>query len=436
MFRQLYQPRLGCVWVERTSLAAGRVASALRLAMLGVIAPAAGHAADIEDFLTHDFLGATFQPQLDVAEAYTDNVTYAQGVGKIADLQSTFSPGVRILGGDPQGNRAAVELTHDETLYFDHSGFNYRQNHFKGNAVYSTSRLTFEPTESYEQLSGFLGGVIGQSGVINLAPRQRDVWSGTLRTTYAWTDRTQIYVDFSHYLTDWAKDVALYDYTNLRGALGGRYEATDRIQFFSEAFYGQTGITANQLFQTPGVASATYGAFIGSSGQFTSRFSGTAKVGMENRDFFETGRTGVLIPAFDLDLRYQFSEVTYLKLQYSRRTSPSLNLGGQNVTSDSVSLTASHLLDEVGVWEVRGSLTYQLSDYSNTALPGLSSTARKDDFTSADLGVYFHPRPWLTASVGYAFEYYHVNFANPSLALRSQTGYQANRVFLNLSLGF
>ena len=125
-----------------------------------------------------------------------------------------------------------------------------------------------------------------------------------------------------------------------------------------------------------------------------------------------------------------------MQLQYSRRTSPSLNLGGQNVTSDAVSLIASHTLDESGRWLVKGTTSYQLADYNNTALTGRPSTARTDDFSTAELALHYQPRPWVTASMGYAFEYYHVNFANPLLALRSLTGYQANRVFLNLSLGF
>ncbi len=436
MFSLTCRPRSVDAGEECAPGGTGALARWVRTAAVGAVAFLGAEAADFEDFLSHDFGGFTFHPQLDVSEAFTDNLTYSQSTAKVADLQSTFAPGLRILRGDSQGNRAAVEATHDEIVFLDNSAFNYRQNHLKANGLFSTSRLTFEPTENYEQLSGFLGGVIGQGGTINFAPRRRDVWSGTLRTTYGWTDRTQLYADFSHYQTDWAKDVALYDYNTLRGAIGGNYSATDRINLFSEVFYGQSGVSANQLNQPRGVASATYGTFVGARGEFTTRFSGTAKVGVENRDFFEQGRSGILIPAFDLDLRFQFTEATAMQLQYSRRTSPSLNLGGQNVTSDAVSLIASHTLDESGRWLVKGTTSYQLADYNNTALTGRPSTARTDDFSTAELALHYQPRPWVTASMGYAFEYYHVNFANPLLALRSLTGYQANRVFLNLSLGF
>ena len=414
----------------------GRTTVWLSLA-LGCTGAGAGMlAADFEDYLNHDFGGFTVQPQMDVSEAYTDNLTYSQGAGRIAELQSTLSPGVRIQRGDGQSDRGFLEFMHDETLFLDHSNFDYRQEHLKASAHITTARVTLEPLENYEKLSGFLGGVIGQSGVINFAPRRRDVWSGTLRATYLWTERTRVYGDFSHYQTDWAPDVPLYDYNTLRGALGGSYEATDRIQVFGEAFYGQSGVVANQRLQTPGVASATYGSFVGARGEFTSRFSGTAKVGVEVRDFFQQGRSSVLIPAFDLDLRFQFTEATLSMLQYSRRTSPSLNLGGQNVTSDAISLITSHSLDGAGIWMVRSTIAYQMANYDNTAVAPRPSTARVDDFATAELGLYYQPRPWFTTSTGYAFEYYHVNFANPLLALRNLSGYQANRVFVNLSLGF
>lgn len=406
----------------------------LAFALLG--AAGSSRAADFEDFLSHDFGGFTLQPQMDVSEAYTDNLTYTKGRGRIAELQSTFSPGLRVQRGSGQSDRGSLEYMHDETVFLEHPDFNYRQEHLKATGLFTTPRLVIEPTENFEKLSGFLGGVIGQSGFINFAPRRRDVWSGTLRTTYLWTDRTRFYGDFSHYQTDWAPDVPLYDYNTLRGAFGGSYEATDRIQVFGEASYGQSGVTANQAFQTPGVASATYGSFLGVRGEFTTRFSGTAKVGMEARDFFQEGRQTVLIPAFDLDLRFQFSEVTTSTLQYSRRTSPSLNLGGQNVTSDSISLGTVHTLDEAAMWSLRGTAAYQLADYDNTAPAGRASTARVDDFVTAELGLYYQPRPWITTSAGYAFEHYQVSFANPLLALRNLSGYQANRVFVNLSLGF
>lgn len=432
-------PATGAVPLFRKDGAGGRSgAGNLLLGMATSVAlclPSA-RAADFEDFLSHDFGGFLFQPQLDVSEMYTDNLTYSEGLAQIADFQSTFSPGLRVQRRDLSGNTASVEFVRDEIVFLDHTETNYRQNRFKGNGSYRTARLLFDVNQQYDQLAGFLGGVIGQSGIINIASRRRDSWYGTIRTTYDWTARTDLYLDFSNYLTDWAKDVALYDYNILRGALGGTFEATDRVQLFTEVFYGQSGVSANQLGQAPGVASATYGMFVGARGEFTSRFSGTAKVGIENRGFFESGRPGVLIPAFEMNLRFIVTEATALQLQYNRLTSPSVNFGGQNVTSDSAILTATHILGESGTWSMKGSTMYQLADYSNTSVVGVPSTARADDFITAELGLYYRPRPWLTASMGYAFEYYHVSFQNPLLALRNQTGYQANRVFLNLSLGF
>jgi len=393
-------------------------------------------AADLEDFLSHDFGGFLVQPQLDLGSSYTDNLTFTEGAGQISDIQGTISPGLRVRRGEITGNFINLEATHDEMLFLDHSDFNYRQNRFKGNGVLRTARTRLEASENYEMLSGFLGGIEGQSGAINNAPRDRTVWSGSWRATYDWTDRTDVYADFGHYVTDWSKDVFLYDFNTLRGALGASYEFTGRIRLFSEVFYGQTGVSANQVGQPKGEPSALFGTFVGARGQFTERFSGTGKVGVENRSFFEPGRASVIIPAFDLDLRYQLTDTIALALVYSRRTSPSLNFGGQNATSDMPSFTATRVFGSSGQWTMRGTTSYQRVDYSNSSAPNQPSTARKDDLLSAELNLAYQPRPWLTVSGGYAFENYSVDFANPLLYLRNLTGYQANRVFVNLSLGF
>ena len=393
-------------------------------------------AAEIEDFLSHDFGWVLAQPQFDLGTAYTDNLTYTRGAATISDLSTTFSPGLRLRRGDLTGNNLKLEVTHDEVLFLSHSENDYRQNHFRGVGQYGTPRLLLEATETYEQLSGFLGGVFGQVGILNTAPRSREVWSGTLHGVYEWTEKTQLTAEFTHQRTDWAKNVDLYDYSVLRGTVGGLYRLTDRIQLSSDFFYGQTGVSANQANQIRGTPSAVDGVFVGVRGQFTTRISGSAKVGFEDRSFFEAAHRNIAVPAFDFDLRYHFGESTTFTLQYIRRTSPSINFGGQNATSGVATLGVLHQLDAAGRWSLRGSVSYQLTEYDNSAVTGAASNARTDDLYSTEVGVQFRPRPWLKASVGYAFEYYHVDFANPLLTLRNLTGYQANRVLMNLSVGF
>ncbi len=392
-------------------------------------------AVDWEDLLSHDFHGLTIQPRLEVGEAYTDNLTYAKGTNQLADLQSTFSPGLRLRLGDQTGNYLRGEYTHDEIVLLDNSQDNYRQERLGARGIFDSGRLKLAANESFERLSGFLGGLVGQSGSVNSAPRQRDVSSGNLRASYDWTGRTDVYTEFNHYQTYWAKDVGLYSYNTMRGSLGGGFKATERINVFTEAFYGQSGVRAAQTNQTPGVASAFYGTFIGARGDFTARFSGSAKVGVEDRSYFEVPSKSILIPAFDLDLRYELSAYTAAQLQYARRTSPSINFGGQNQTADTVTALVTRQLGASGRWSLQGLGSFQMSDYNNSASVQFSN-ARTDNFISTTLTLRYQPRPWLTASGGYGFEHYSVSFANPLLARFNTTGYQANRVFVNLSLGF
>jgi hypothetical protein len=370
-----------------------------------------------------------------VGEIWTDNLTYAKGTNQVSDLQSTFSPGLRLRLGDDTGDFLRAEYHHDEAVFLDHSEDNFRQERASLNGVYQGTRLRLEGKESFERLSGFLGGQIGQSGLANGRPRQRDVSSGNLRASYDWTARTDVYTEFNHYQTYWAKDVALYSYNTLRGSVGGGYKATERLNVFSEAFYGQSGVSIDRTNQAPGIASVFYGAFVGVKGNFTARFTGSAKVGMEDRSFFTTPSRDILIPAFDIDLRYEFTAFTSGGLQYSRRTAPSINFGGQNQTADTITANLTHQLGVSGRWNLIGSGTYQLGDYNNSGT-ATSSNARTDNFVSTQLTLKFQPRPWFTASGGYGFEHFTVDFVNPLLARVNATGYQAHRVFLNLSLGF
>ena len=431
--RSVASRRIGPCWVRKYP---GRLLALTLAGSLQGPARAAVGLEEVEEFLSHDFHGYIVQPQLDLGATYVDNLNFNQGSEALADLQIGISPGLRLRRGDLTGNFLSVEGTHDEILFLDHSAFDYQQNHFKMNGLYKTARMRFDGTESYELLSGFLGGILGQSGAINVLPRRRDQSSGFYRATYDWTERTDFYGDFQHYATDWSKSIALYDYNTLRGAVGGSYEFTDRIRFFSEIFYGQSGVSANVANQVRGIPSSLLGGFFGTRGVFTEHFSGTAKVGLEHRNFFDASRVGVIIPAFDSDLRYEFSDSMAVTLIYSRRTSPSVNFGGQNATVDSATLSLTKRLGMTGTWLAKAGTTYQRVDYSNSAPAGRPSTARSDDFVNLEAAVTYQPRPWLTSSLGYTFENYHVSFANPLLDLRNLTGYQANRIFLNLSIGF
>ena len=396
----------------------------------------AAQAAGIEDFLSHDFHGFLLQPQLNVLATYTDNLTYAPAGREVGDLSATFSPGLRIQKGDSTGNFARLELTRDETVFLDTPFNNYGQTHLAANATFQPGRIRLDLKENYDLLSGFLGGLISTDGTLNAAPRDRTVSAGNLRATYDWTARTQIYGDFTHDSMEWAREVFLYDYNNLRGAVGGSYAATERIRVFTEVFYGQSGVSAGGRRLPPGISSALFGGYTGVRGEFTARLSGSAKLGLENRNFFETGRPGVLIPAFDAALHYQFSERTQFNLQYQRTSQPSINFGGQNATVDSVNVSADRLLGVSGRWFLRASLAYQMVDFNNTALAAQPSTARTDTLISAQLTLMYQPRTWLRGGFGYGFDNYEVNFANANLALRNLIGYQGNRLFLNVNVGF
>ena len=63
-------------------------------------------------------------PKLDVAAMYTDNLFSLQGPGKMSDLVTMVTPGLRLKWDENALVHASAGYSHGETLILDNSGFN------------------------------------------------------------------------------------------------------------------------------------------------------------------------------------------------------------------------------------------------------------------------------------------------------------------------
>jgi hypothetical protein len=387
------------------------------------------------DYLSYSWKGLAIQPQLDVATVFTDNLFLGRGELRKADLLSTFSPGIRLQYGLDGANQVSLDFMHDETLLLDNSEFNNRQERLDFRLRYQTGPIRLEGRSRLEYLSGFLGGSANQLG--RLVTRR--AWNDNYTLTYDWTSKTDFYLRGAHQDLDFDRGVALLDISNIEGLLGASYQWTERFRVTAEGFVGQSSVSPN-LPGPAGPKSIYYGGFIGARGQFTSKLSGSGRVGYEQRDFSDGVAQAASTPALSFDLTYQAGPKTSVTLRYERRTFPSPQFNNQLAIADAATLQVNQFVGEGNRWMVRLQGRFDNSELSSapTIFGGQRiDLTRRDRTIAAGLSVLFQPQPWLFAALAYDFETFNMDFEDARAGqLLNVPSYHVNRITFSFNIGF
>jgi hypothetical protein len=387
------------------------------------------------EYLSYSWKGLAIQPQLDVATVFTDNLFLARGDLRVADLVSTFSPGIRLQYGLDAANQVSLDYMHDENILLDNSSFANRQDRLDFKVRYQTGPVRLDGRSRLEFLSSFLGGSANQVG--RLVNRRN--WTDNYTLTYDWTTKTDVYVRASHQDLDFDQGVALLDLSNIEGLLGTSYQWTERFRVTAEGFAGQSTVARN----TPGPdgpKSIYYGGFVGARGKFTTKLSGSARVGYEQRDFTDGVGQAASTPALSFDVTYQIGPKTSATLRYDRRSFPSPQFNNQLSIADIATLQLNQFVGTGNRWLVR-----LQGRFENSALTGSAiafggqqiDLNRRDRTYSAGVSLLYQPQPWLTGALSYDFETFSMEFDDPRAAvLLNVPNYHVNRVTLSVNIGF
>ena len=368
-----------------------------------------------------------------------------------SELITSATPGVKFQYGDEVLNFFSLSYGVQLSKYLI-SGIEPDPQHnirFRGKLEYS--RLTLDLNSSAQMTSSYLGAgqnFFAQNTLINR-------WSEdtTARLTYQLSSRISTYAEFGHSLVDYISDVSLYGTATWQGNLGASYNISDEWSVFGEGHYGQSTISPSSKNLPDGPHSEVYGAFLGTRGTFTPRFSGSAKFGYELRGYPSIGLDPVGAPAFDIDVTYAAGPATQLNLAYSRKTSPSSQISAQTFVFDYVTLSATQGFGAAGYWWATVSTRYVRGDYSSRSqtgnvfepIPGTSlysvrtgtlDYGHTDDQVILSATMRYTPRPWMWISLTYEYEMYTPNFIDSRLVGSYLPEYDNHRVTLSLNLGY
>lgn len=410
----------------------------LLAASVAVASATQGADFDPANYLSYDIKGVALQPQFDADVTATDNLFYGRNQGRVSDVITTFSPGLRLQLGRDLANQASAEYMHDEVVVLDHSDFSRRQDRLNFKVQFKKDKFTLSGSDQVHFLSSLLGG--GSAIFRQLVDRRS--WTDTYRLTYDSTAKTDVYLQGLHDDLSYSSDVKtnfLLNQTTYQGLAGGSYELTTKYRLTTEGYYGQsspsfitgTGPTSDSQF---------YGGSLGVRGEFTSKLSGSAKVGFEHRDFVSGASASSQTPAVGIALTYLQDIKRSFSLNYDRRTGVSQNFLSQLQVIDSISLNVNQGLGEGNRWLLRGSASFSNREMAKERIsgnPSPYSLARTDVSYGLSVGLFYKPQDWATLSLSYGFDTYSISAEDPRLLqIFPYTSYHVNHVSLSASIGF
>jgi hypothetical protein len=400
------------------------------IAALFFLADARARAVDASDVLVYSIGSVRVRPHAAVSETYNDNIFYrssqtnaASPFPVVGDFITTVSPGVSLELGRREANHVKLDYTLDKSWYLDDSDQGHLDHIVSLGMMFQGNRLSLTGDDRFQSLSGILGG--GQ----NLGQRvDRLSFFDVYRVDYRLGEKTGLYVVGDHSATDYKSGTQLYDEQSVRGTGGFSFKLTEKTGLFGELYYGQSRTAPNvNSVAFPNQDHLNYfGGFLGARGQFTTRLSGSVKVGYESR-FFSHSTTSTETPVVEASLDQQFSERTSASVSYARRSAVSVQsslLASPSYTTDTFGLTVHQVITSDGklVATVGG-------NFENDGYDSLGGVTRVDQVYRASFGLTYNLQLWLSAKLAYQFEKY---ASNSNLII----DYTVNSVTLSVSVGY
>lgn len=403
----------------------------LRIAGVAALAVAPmAKALEPSDVLVFSHGPLSLRPQFDVVEQYNDNIFYGD-TGKVADLLTIISPGVRLLMGEdlPTANHIEVEYNLEQMLFLDNRPLDAMQHKISTDLHYDWSRISVTGTDRMDFLSTVLGGGFS---LVSRQKVDRLLWYDLYRVDYKLGERTGVYVEGMHNSTDYEKNVSLFDTRTLTGTGGFEYRLSTDTRLFGEVYYGVTSLSTNvaSAFSPPGTT--FIGGFIGARGDFTEKLKGRIKAGYESSTF-DGGSLAAGVntdagsaPVVEAQLSFLATEKTTFNLNYSRRQNVSVQFNRSSYVIDAVGFNVLQIIGSTGRLRADLSGQYSMLDFDPaTAYP----LGRSDSNWRADIGVSYFFQTWLVTRFQYGFETFSTDFS-------SVVDYDINRVTLSLAIGY
>ena len=302
-------------------------------------------AVDASDVLVYSIGPVRVRPHLAVSEQYDDNIFYrgsksppdpVTGLPLLVedDFVSMVSPGVDLQLGHLDGNHIRFSYELNQMFYARHNDQDHRDHLLSLNTRLHGNRVSLEGSDSVQFLSGILGGGFSlQQGRVD-----RTAFLDHYRLGYTLSEKTSVYAEGSYDAIDYKEKTippksTLYDSNTLRGTGGFAFHSTEKIRLFGEGYYGQSAVDPNRMIDTKGPHLDFAGGFLGASGEFTSKLSGSVKAGYETRSFSNSSSSEGS-PVVEASLTEKINDKTTLSLSYSRRSAVSVQAASQSYSSD------------------------------------------------------------------------------------------------------
>ena len=390
-------------------------------------------ALDASDVLVYSVGPVRVRPHVTLSGMYDDNIFYrdnkSPGVRVEDDFITVVSPAVKVQLGRSLGNHIILSYEMNQSLYARNNAQDHRDHLLSLNTHLQGNRLSLDGNDSVQFLAGILGGSLVQTNTQN-ARVDRTVFLDRYRLEYGLSQKISTYVEGLYDATDYETGTTLYDENTLRGTVGFAFNIAPKIRLFGEGYYGQSATDPNRPFSTNDVSSIkgphldVLGGFIGASGDFHPKLTGSVKVGYETRSFSNSSADETS-PVVEASLTGRINDKTTAVLSYSRRSSVSVQAASQSYASDVVTAGLDRVLSSDGKLVARLGGNFQNDVYGNIG----RYAGRNDKSYRANVALIYNVQLWLSTSVAYEFEKF-VSSASTVI------DYNVNRVIVRVSVGY
>lgn len=417
------------------------------------------------------------RPKLAVSESYNDNLFFANQNQEAAFI-TDVTPGIDLRLGRLDADRV-FRLNYTFNQYWFHGApeIDTAQAHnLSLTGTIKGERLSSDTSFSLGLMNTIYGGyeAFSQGAVVGSRNIERLTYGVTESLRYRVSDKTSAYGRFTLSELDFRAVGTYYD-QNVWQVLGGvGYQLRPKVQLLSELYYGQTASNPNVpysawldglpnslptfIYTVKPAHMETVGGYLGATLAFTTKLTGTVKLGYEQSDrkawigypevgpsliAAGSGPVSVGAPVVGASLTSAITERTSATLSYNRKTGASVQTTATVYTGDNFNLQLRHVMGTAHPWIFTLGGNYGLNQYEPytrllaLTVPGSPPVVTErevpgsnSDFLGANVGVTYQPQPWLGASLGYRYSNSKTSTGGGSV------DYSVNEVYFAVNIGY
>ena len=346
---------------------------------------------------------------------------------RVGDFITTFNATASLLLGNARRNYLLGNYRYSHRFFQEYDQQNAGVHNFSFRGNLDGAKIDFAPSFSYNNSQTILSGSNRNQSFANRLI-ERNAISGSARVTIRLTPKTFTTTTMSGNLNDFVEEgLPFFDSDHIGIRQGFGFQFRPKLSLSAYGSFGRRSVSSNDG-RPVGGAQTYFGGGFSAEGDFSRRFTGTIRFGIQQASFSKSSES-LLAPTAGITLQHLMGRDFKTTLSYTRSTFIGIQNPNELGVTDRVNLTISKPFGTRKNWmaTIDGNINFRSWEDETGSSRGRSDTSMGTTFS-----LQYRIQEWLSSGFSYSFQ----SFSSNQSGQLGLVDYDVNSINLSLRVGY